>query len=70
MTKRTVRLVHEGKYAAEAPVDLIEEEGGWSPYISHEDALMLDRVRIALRKGDLRSAAKYGRVFELTPVSI
>jgi len=31
---------------------------------------MLDRVRIALRKGDLRSAAKYGRVFELTPVSI
>ena len=70
MTKRTVRLVHEGKYAAEVPVDGIEEEGGWSPSISHEDALKLDRVRIALRKGDLRAAAKYGRVFELTPVSV
>ena len=69
MTRRTVKLVHEGKYAAEVPVDLIEEEGGWSPYLSHEDATKLDLVRIALRDGDLSTAAKYGRIFELLPIS-
>jgi hypothetical protein len=36
--RKTVELVHEGKYAAEVPVELIEEEGGWSPYLSLEDA--------------------------------
>lgn len=70
MTRRTIKLVHEGKFAAEVPVDLIEEEGGWSPYLSHEDATKLDLVRIALRQGDLRTAAKYGRVFELKPVAV
>lgn len=70
MTRRTVKLVHEGKFAAEVPVDLIEEEGGWSPYLSLEDATKLDLVRIALREGDLRTAAKYGRLFELKPVAV
>jgi hypothetical protein len=32
MTKReSVELVHEGRYAAEVPVELIEDETGWSP---------------------------------------
>jgi hypothetical protein len=29
----TVMLVREGKYAAEVSIELIEEEGGWSPYL-------------------------------------
>jgi hypothetical protein len=69
MKRKTVELVHEGKYAAEVPVDLIEEEGGWSPYFSFEDAQKLEAVRLALRRGDIAEAAKYGRVFELTPVA-
>lgn len=69
MKRKTVELVLEGKYAAEVPVELIEEEGGWSPYLSMEDAKKLEVVRLALRKGDVSSAAKHGRVFELTPVS-
>lgn len=32
--RRTIELVREGKYVAEVPVELIEEEGGWSPYLS------------------------------------
>jgi hypothetical protein len=28
----------------------------------------LEAVRLALRRGDIAEAAKYGRVFELTPV--
>jgi len=70
MTKRKhVKLVREGKYAAEVPVELIEDETGWSPYLSLDDAAKLDSVRKALREEDLSAAAKYGRVFELTPVS-
>jgi hypothetical protein len=70
MTRTKVELVREGKYAAEVSVELIEEEGGWSPYLSLDDARKLEAVRLALRKGDIVEASKYGRVFELTPLSV
>jgi len=69
MTRKTTRLIREGKYAAEVAVELIEEEGGWSPYLSLDDARRLDDVRRALRAGDVAAAAKHGRVYELHPVS-
>jgi hypothetical protein len=62
-------LVHEGKYAAEVAVDLIEDDTIWSPYLSPDDARKLETVRLALRRGDIAEAAKHGRVFELTPVA-
>ena len=68
-TKAKTKLVHEGDFVAEVPVELIETEDGWSPYLSVEDAKKLDEVREALRHGDLKSAAKLGRVFRLTPVN-
>jgi hypothetical protein len=37
MTRDSIKLVHEGGYAAEIRVELIEDETGWSPYLSHED---------------------------------
>jgi len=43
---------------------------GWSPYLSLEDALKLDDVRAALRRGDLESATRLSRVFTLTPVAV
>ena len=70
MNRNAIKIVHEGGYAAEIPVEVIEEEDGWAPYLSVEDATKLDRVRKALRAGDVATAAKYGRVFELLPVSI
>lgn len=71
MKKRNrTKLVQEGKFVAEVDVDLIETDEGWSPYLSLEDAYKLDDVREALRRGDIESAAKLGRVFKLTPVSI
>ena len=68
MKKKTIELVREGKYIAEVPVELIEEEGGWSPSFSLEDARKIEAVRLALRAGNLTEASKHARVFELTPV--
>lgn len=67
--KKRARLVHEGSYVAEVDVELLEEPGGWSPYLSIEDAYRLDDVRHALRRGDVRTAAKFSSVYTLTPVS-
>ena len=69
MKRKTVEFIHVGRYAAEVPVELIEEEGGWSPYLSPEDATKLDTVRRALKEGDVKAAAKLARVFELLPIS-
>jgi hypothetical protein len=66
---RKTKFIHEGRYAAEVPVELIEDDSGWSRYLSIEDATKLDSVRDALRHGDIAAAAKYGRVFELVPVT-
>lgn len=63
--RRKTKYVHEGQYVAEVDVDLIEDEGSWSPYLSIDDAYKLDDVRDALRRGDLVSASQYGRIFEL-----
>ena len=69
MTRKSIKLIHEGKYAAEVPVELIEDDTAWSPYLSPDDVKKLDAVRLALRAGNVAEAAKYGRVFELTPVA-
>ena len=68
-TRTTRKLVREGSYAAEVSVEIIEDDTAWSPYLSIEEARKLDAVRLALRRGDVAEAAKYGRVFELTPVA-
>jgi hypothetical protein len=68
--KRHTKLVHEGQYVAAVDVELIETDEGWSPYLSLEDAHKLDDVRAALRRGDLKSAARLSRVFSLTPVAV
>jgi len=69
MTRKSVQMLHEGKYAAEVSIELIEDETGWSPYVSAEDVLKLDRVRLALRNGDIAAASRDARVYELLPVS-
>jgi hypothetical protein len=68
-TRKRVKHIHEGRYVAEVDVELIEDEGGWSPYLSPEDACKLDDVREALRRGDLKLASTMSRVYELRPVA-
>jgi hypothetical protein len=43
-TRRHTKFVHEGNYAAESEIEIINPEDGWAPYISLDDALKLDRV--------------------------
>jgi hypothetical protein len=68
-TRRHKKLIHEGHYAAEVEVELIDSEDGWPPYLSLQDVEKLDEVRRALRSADLLRATQLARVFELTPVS-
>ena len=69
-TRHFSKLVHEGDFVAEVEIDLILSDEGWAPYLSVEDAYKLDDVRMALRQGDIKSAAKLARVYSLTPIAV
>ena len=69
-TRHHTKLVHEGNYVAEIDVELIEQNTGWLPYLSLDDAYKIDDVREALCRDDLQSATRLARVFELTPVAV
>jgi hypothetical protein len=68
--RRHTKILREGQYVAEVEVELMEADDGWSPYLSMDDAYLLDDVRAALRRGDIKAAARLARVFTLTPVAI
>ncbi|MBY0266644.1 MAG: hypothetical protein K2W84_09550 [Burkholderiales bacterium] len=69
-SKRKTKFIHESRYVAEVEVEVIEDDTSWSPYLSLEDAQRLDQVREALRSGDVKAAARLGRVYTLNPVAI
>jgi hypothetical protein len=64
-TRKRTELIHEGKYAAEVPIELLYSDDSWSPTMSIDDARKLENARLALQRGDIAEAAKYGQVFEL-----
>ena len=68
MIRKSIKLIHEGKYAAEVEIELEYTDESWSPTMSADDARKLETVMLALRRGDLAEAAKHARVFELKPV--
>jgi len=39
-------------------------------YLSIEDAYKLDDIRMALKKGDIVTRLKIGKVYTLTPVAV
>lgn len=66
--RTTTELIREGRYAAEVAIELEYNDESWSPTMSLNDARKLERVRLALRRGDHHAAAKDARVFELLPL--
>jgi hypothetical protein len=67
--RKMTELIHEGKYAAEVEIELLYTDDSWPPAMSADDAHKLETVTLALHRGDIAEAVKYGRVFELTPVA-
>ena len=63
-------MVREGEYIAEVDIELIDNDDGWSPYLSLDDAQKLDDVRDALRSGDLLRASKVACIFSISPVKV
>jgi hypothetical protein len=65
MIRKSTKLIHEGKYVAEVTIELFYGEEFWSPTMSADDTLKLENARLALRRGAIAEASKYGQVFEL-----
>ena len=59
-------LIHEGSYAAEVAYEESDDGSPYAPLVRKEDVLKIDRVRMALRRGDVAAAAKEAKVYELT----
>ncbi len=68
-TKKSAELVKEGDFVAEVPVELLYDDHEWSPYLSPADLQKLDAVRLALRNGDIRAAAREAKVYALQLVA-
>jgi hypothetical protein len=68
-SRRHTKFVHEGKYVAEIEIEILNDENGWSPYISLDDALKLDRLRELLKNKDISQAKKYAKVYILKPIA-
>lgn len=67
--RSTTQLIHEGPYAAEVTIELEYGDESWSPTMSFDDAQRIERVRLALRRGDYAEASRDARVFELLPLT-
>lgn len=69
MNVRSTMLVQEGRFAARVAYEETYDESPFGPTVRKEDAEKLDRVRLALRRGDIAAAKREAEVFELTPVA-
>ncbi|NNM72508.1 hypothetical protein [Enterovirga aerilata] len=67
--RTTTKLIRDGRYVAEVDIELEYSDEPWSPTMSLDDAEKLERVRTALRRGDISEAAKEAKVFELLPLA-
>ena len=67
--RQQIKFLHEGNYVAQVEIELIDSNTGWSPTMSLETAYVLDDIRLALRQGDIKTAAKYATVFEMKQIA-
>ena len=67
MDQTKTPFIHEGRYAAEIEVQIVNNDSPWSPVVAKEDVFKTDRLRLALRRGDVAAVAKEAKVFEMLP---
>ena len=68
-TETVTRHIQEGRYAANVEITYHYAGTDWDPTITLPDVQKLERVRRALRGGDIATAAKESKVFELLPLA-
>ena len=69
MKKTKVKLIHEGQYIAEVPIEVDDVDQPWAPWVTVEEARKLDEVRLALRRNDIETAGKHGKIFRVSQVA-
>lgn len=70
MTRTRKQQIREGRFFAEFDITLHDDVASpWSPYVDPDDIEKTDRIRRALRQGDVTAAAKEAKIFELHPVA-
>jgi len=68
-TERKIKWVRSGNYLAEVEVEFCYEDGkDYSPTLSLDDAVRVERVFKALGRGDIEEAADEARIYRLTPI--
>ncbi len=65
MTATTIKRYRHGNLLAEVEVHLIPDDESWGPYLSPEDVRKIERVNKALKAGDIETAARDAKVFEV-----
>ena len=68
-TRKTIKRLYEGKLVAEVEITHHFTGEDWDPTIDIVDIEKLERVQLALRRGDVAAAAKEAKVFELLPLA-
>lgn len=69
MSKQIKAVFREGRYCAEVDIRCEDDGSELSPVIVKDDEFKTDRVRAALRRGDIAAAKRDAKVFELTEVA-
>ena len=59
----------EGRYMAEVEIRCEDDGTPFSPVVMREDEFKTDRVRAALKRGDIAAAKREARVFEIREVA-
>jgi hypothetical protein len=59
----------EGRYMAEVEIRCEDDGTPFSPVVMREDEFKTDRVRTALKRGDIAAAKREARVFEIREVA-
>ena len=59
----------EGHYMAEVEIRCEDDGTPFSPVVVREDEFKTDRVRAALKRGDIAAAKREARVFEIREVA-
>jgi hypothetical protein len=68
MSATITKRLRQGNLMAEVKVTSIPDDDAWGPYLSLDDANKLERVKQALKLGDIEAASKDSTVFEVSQV--